>query len=147
MKLPDEVRERFRQYGSQGGRVRAARLSATRRREVARTAAISRWVRERFGAARFEELGLPGGDLVDAGLAALVSGEETKESLLVSLGAPRLRREGVPVPEPLGNPEQKLYDRIERESPELAHARYNALLRRLVSFADACALARSDRRA
>lgn len=145
MELPKEVREQFRAYGEQGGRVRAARLGPARRRQVARVAAISRWVRERFGGASFEQLGLPGGDLVDAGLVALATGEVTNESLLVSLGAPRLRREGVPVPDCHENPERRLYERLERTDHELAYSRYNALLDRLVSFANACATARRDR--
>jgi len=33
---------------------------------------------------------LPGGDLVERGLADLAEGRETAESLLVSIGAPRL---------------------------------------------------------
>ena len=98
MRLPKSVRERFRAYGREGGRARAARMSPGARESVARKAAIGRWIRVRFGAPSFEALGLPGGEVIDAGLAALAAGEESTESLLVSLAAPRLRREGVPVP-------------------------------------------------
>jgi hypothetical protein len=50
----------------------------------------------------------PGGDLVQEGLADLARGEETIPALLVSIGA-----------------------------SDSAHSRYNALVRRLVSFEDA----------
>lgn len=115
------------------------------RRAVARRAAAARWIRHRFGAASFEELGLPGGDLIDAGLADLASERTTLESLAVSLAAPRLRREGVPVGPALEDPERRLFERLARTEGDLAHARYNAYLTRLVSFADACRLIRSRR--
>lgn len=77
----------------------------------------------------------PGGDLIDKGLADLAAGEETPESLLVSIGAPRLRLAGIPVPsDTLPNPERRLYDRLALEDSDSAHTRYNALIRRLVSF-------------
>lgn len=145
MKLPDEIRERFRRYGRAGGRRRAERMTPADRRAVARRAATARWTRERFGASSFEELGLPGGDLVDAGLDALASGRVTAESLAVSLAAPRLRREGVPVGSVLDDPERRLFELLSQRDGDLAHARYNAFLRRLVSFADSCRLARLAR--
>lgn len=145
MKLPDEIRELFRRHGHEGGRRRAARMSPDQRTRVARRAAMTRWIRRRFGGASFEALGLPGGDVVDAGLADLTAGRVTAESLVVSLAAPRLRREGVPVGAPLEDPEHRLYRLLEQADPGLAHARFNALLRRVVSFADACRSARRDR--
>jgi hypothetical protein len=90
-------------------------------------------------------LGLPGGDLVDQGLADLAAGKITLESLLVSLAAPRLRREGVPVGAALADPERRLFRLLSRKGMDLAHARYNAYRRRIVSFADACRAARLDR--
>jgi len=138
MKLPSEVRERFRRYGSAGGRARAARLSPAARKRVARDAAAARWILQRFGASRFESLGLPGGDLVDAGLADLSRGRTTVESLLVSLAAPRLRREGVPLGSTQRDPEARLYALLTRSAGDLAHARYNAYLGQIVSFANAC---------
>lgn len=63
----------------------------------------------------------------------------------MSLAAPRLRREGVPVVEVLDDPERRLYELLSRTEGDLAHARYNACLKQLVSFADACRLARTDR--
>lgn len=145
MELPEQVREEFRRHGRDGGRARAARLSPQRRKLIARRAAASRWIRERFGATSFEALGLPGGDIIDAGLADLAAGKETEGSLLVSLAAPRLRREGVPVGPSLDNPDERLYELLAGIDPDLAHARYNAYLRRVVSFADACRFARRDR--
>jgi hypothetical protein len=140
MKLPKSVREQFRAYGRDGGRTRAERMSADARKTVARRAAIRRWVKERFGGPDFETLGLPGGALIDAGLSDLAAGRESAESLLVSLAAPRLLREGVPVPrETFPDAESRLYRLLERADETLAHARYNALRRQVVSFADACA--------
>ena len=114
------------------------------RSAVARRAATTRWIRRRFGAPSFEALGLPGGDLVDAGLADLADDETSIESLLVSLAAPRLRREGVPVGPVQEDPEGRLYDLLSRDAGELAHSRYGAYLRQMVSFANACHRARRD---
>lgn len=108
---------------------------------------MARWIGERFGATSFEAAGLPGGEIVDSGLADLVAGRVTRDSLLVSVAAPRLRREGVPVPSDpaLSQPEERLYALLEAACPGLAHARYNACLRRIVSFADACRAIRHPR--
>ena len=119
-------------------------MTPERRKEVARRAATVRWIRERFGAASFAALGLPGGDIVDAGLDDLAAGQATEESLAVSLAAPRLRREGVPVGATLGDPESGLYALLAATNADLAHPRYGAYLRRMVSFADACRSARID---
>ena len=66
------------------------------------------------------------------------------ESLLVSIAAPRLKREGVPIGRVEAEPEQRLYALLEQTEGELAHARYTAHLRRIVSFADACRLFRAS---
>lgn len=145
MKLPPEVREKFRRYGRQGGKARAVKLDKTARSRVASRAAVARWLKERFGDSCFTALGFPGGDIVDAGLADLANGTVSPQSLAVSLAAPRLRREGVPVPAPLPDAEDRLYDLLVGTSGDLAHARYSAYLRQLASFADACRLARCDR--
>ncbi len=145
MKLSREVRKRFQEFGSAGGRARATRMDPAARRRVARWAAIRRWTRARFGAAGFAELGLPGGELVDAGLCALVAESETLESLVVSLAAPRLRREGVPVPSTtFPDADRRLYRVLEQTCGDLAHTRYLAYLRQIVSFADACGTVRLD---
>lgn len=145
MKLPPEIRERFRRHGRAGGRLRASRMTPEARRSVARRAASARWIRERFGSSSFRDLGLPGGHVVDTGLADLADGRATVESLLVSLAAPRLRREGVPLSAVLANPEDRLFELLSRSTGDLAHARYNAHLRQISSFADACRSARFDR--
>ena len=79
-------------------------------------------------------LDLPGGDLVEAGIRDLEHGTESVEALLVSIGAPRLRALGLPVPPGLASPELRLYELLRREEPDAAHSRYNALVRRLVRF-------------
>jgi len=118
-------------------------MNAAARKSVARRAALGRWTRARFGGASFAALGFPGGEIVDAGIADLVAGRETAESLLVSLAAPRLHREGVPLPAELRpDPESRLYALLCRTEGELAHARYLAYLRQASSFADACRHAR-----
>lgn len=80
---------------------------------------------------------LPGADLVEKGIADLARGVESTESLLVSSGRSRLRRAGVEVPEGPANPERRLYELLARRDADGAHSRYNALIRRLVSFAHA----------
>ena len=77
---------------------------------------------------------LPGADLVTAGLADLERGVESVEALLVSIGAPRLTELGYDVRSPLASPEKRLYERLAAEDADAAHSRYNALVRRLVSF-------------
>jgi hypothetical protein len=114
------------------------------RTRAARRAATRRWIKVRFGGSDFQGLGLPGGALIDAGLAALADGHESIDSLLVSLAAPRLRREGVPVPRNVFlDADVRLYRRLERVDGALAHARYLACLRQVASFADACSTARA----
>lgn len=81
---------------------------------------------------------LPGGDLVQEGIADLARGIESIASLLVSIGAYRLRRVGLPIPEDvIGSPENRLYEKLAESDPDSAHSRYNALVRRLVSFENA----------
>ena len=77
---------------------------------------------------------LPGEDLVQKGLADLQRGIESEEALLVSIGAPRLRRLGYEIAKPFASPEHRLYGVLSRSDPAAAHSRYNALVRRLVSF-------------
>jgi hypothetical protein len=80
----------------------------------------------------------PGGDLVQEGLADLGRGVETVPALLVSIGAPRLRRIGLSIPETVfPSPEHRLYELLAQSDPDSAHSRYNALVQRLVSFENA----------
>ena len=77
----------------------------------------------------------PGGDLVQEGIADLSRGIESVPALLVSIGASRLRRIGLEVPETVfPSPEHRLYEKLAETDPDSAHSRYNALVRRLVSF-------------
>ena len=77
---------------------------------------------------------LPGADLVREGLADLARGVESVSALLVLIGAPRLRRLGLDVPDAPDFPEHRLYAKLAEEDSDAAHSRYNALIRRLVSF-------------
>jgi hypothetical protein len=86
--------------------------------------------------------GLPGEDLVRRGLDDLESGIESVEALLVSIGGPRLRALGIDVPDSVVNPEHRLYEVLSRSASDAAHSRYNALIRRLVSFERALACGR-----
>jgi hypothetical protein len=146
MKMPTELRQWFAEQGRLGGQRRARNLSAEARRQIAAGAAVKRWTQKRFGAQNFESLGLPGGQLIDLGLRDYVVGTRSPEALLIDLAAPRLQREGVPVPRPapgwrneVPDPHRSLYELLELSAGELAHSRYNALQRQVVSFADALA--------
>jgi hypothetical protein len=80
---------------------------------------------------------LPGEEFVNDGLIDLKAGRETIPALLVAIGAPRLRRLGIELPEhSFDSPEHRLYLRLAAENPDSAHSRYNALIRRLVSYED-----------
>jgi tetratricopeptide (TPR) repeat protein len=83
--------------------------------------------------------GLPGSDLIADGLRDLEAHIESPTALLVSIGAPRLRELGLDVPRALPNPEHRLYRLLAAEDADAAHGRYNALVRRLVSFEHALA--------
>jgi hypothetical protein len=84
---------------------------------------------------------LPGAELVEAGLADLERGVESEEALLVSIGAPRLQALGFEIRSPIESPEHRLYELLAADDPDGAHSRYNALVRRLVSFERAAACA------
>ena len=88
---------------------------------------------------------LPGEELTTKGLDDLARGEETIESLLVSIGAPRLSARGLDVSSPFDSPEKRLYERLHAEDPDSAHSGYNALVRWLVSFERAAERAASNR--
>lgn len=82
---------------------------------------------------------LPGGDLIEQGLADLRSGVVSIASLLVQVGSPKLKRLGFEVEVPAIHsaadfPEHRLYEMLARDSSDAAHGRYNALLNRLTSF-------------
>ena len=84
---------------------------------------------------------LPGGDLFVQGVEDLLRGGSTEASLLVSLARTRLIQAGLEVPPsptgPSGRPSHELYDLLAATHGNDAHSRYNALLRRIASFARA----------
>ncbi len=88
---------------------------------------------------------LPGGDLVASGLSDLEAGKLTAAALLVSIGAPRLRSLGIAIPRTVAHPEHRLYELLAQSEPAAARGRYNALIRRLVSFERALACVASRR--
>jgi hypothetical protein len=86
---------------------------------------------------------LPANDLITSGIEDLRSNRETIAALLVAIGAPKLRSLGLEVPKDLpANPEHRLYDLLSATKPDSAHSKYNALIRRLVSFERAVACVR-----
>jgi len=78
--------------------------------------------------------GLPGADLVERGVADLRRRNASVEALLVSIGASRLSSLGYDVTGAFDDPEKRLYARLATDGENAAHSRYNALVRRLVSF-------------
>jgi hypothetical protein len=77
-------------------------------------------VLDRLGAAS----GLPGADVVEQGIAELEAGQETIQSVLVSIGAPRLTQLGFRLPSPISSPEHRLYELLAAEDADSAHSRY-----------------------
>lgn len=79
----------------------------------------------------------PGAELIELGLADYAVGSVTPESCLLAVAWGRLQRNGLPLPartpERFPEPELQLYELLQREGGD-AYARYNALLRRLISF-------------
>lgn len=77
---------------------------------------------------------LPGSELVSVGLADLAAKRQSVPALLVSLAATRLRGLGFEVIDPIPDADHRLWEALARDDPDAAHSRYNALVRRLVSF-------------
>jgi len=72
---------------------------------------------------------------VTKGLEDLAAGRETAPALVVAMAAPRLRALGFDVPAGPGErSSHRLYELLSEEGPG-AHSRYNALVRRIASFA------------
>ena len=87
--------------------------------------------------ARRNDASLPGEELVETGLADLSQGRVSDFSLLVLIAAPRLRRLGIQIPnQPTSQSyEHQLYARLDERLGTAAHAYYNSLIRRIVSYA------------
>jgi hypothetical protein len=77
---------------------------------------------------------LPGAEIVAEGLRDLEAGVTSIASLLVSIGAPRLRRNGMRVEHTVSSPEMRLYGILQQQYGDGAHSRYNGLIRRLLRF-------------
>ncbi|MEX1117414.1 MAG: hypothetical protein WEB60_01340 [Terrimicrobiaceae bacterium] len=88
---------------------------------------------------------LPGSDLISKGLHDLSEGLTTIESCLVEIARPRLERCGlIHKAPPSFDREITLYHLLAQQ-PGASHARFNALLRELVSFEHALDLRLSKR--
>ena len=78
---------------------------------------------------------LPGEDLIEAGVQDLRAGRETIAALLVAIGSPRLRRLGLELPEQLPKIRNTASTTCSRKTiQDSAHSRYNAFIRKLVSY-------------
>lgn len=87
---------------------------------------------------------LPGADLVASGVEDLARGVLSAEALLVAAASPRLRSLGLHIPAvPVEEPLHRLYDLLASAESRDAHARLNALIGRIVSFARAAEHARA----
>ena len=81
----------------------------------------------------------PGGEIVEKGLEDLAHGIHSEEALLLLAAGPRLRVLGLEIRDPGGieRPfEHRLFELLEERLDRGAHSAYNALIGRLVSFAD-----------
>ena len=80
---------------------------------------------------------LPGADLIEEGLQDAALERRTVPALLVAIGAPRLQGLGISVP-PFDcsgiSPEMELYLLLSESYGVDAHAHYNSLIGKLVSF-------------
>lgn len=84
--------------------------------------------------------GLPGADLVLAGLKEIRDGAPGEYGMLVLIASPRLNGLGLNIPASinLDRPlEHELYSRLELSPAGDAYSRYNALLRSIASFCHA----------
>ncbi len=81
--------------------------------------------------------GLPGAELIAAGLREVAAGDVTVRACLVWIAQPRLQRLGLfppGAPVVIHEPELTLYRLLVRQGVGDPYQEYNALLRRLVSF-------------
>lgn len=80
---------------------------------------------------------LPGGDLIEQGIADGAAGRITPASCLVAIGRTRLGRAGINFSNDcirlIAEPERQLYQLLCQESND-PYSRYNSLIRRLISF-------------
>jgi hypothetical protein len=84
--------------------------------------------------------GLAGEELVRYGIEELRARKRTESALLMLVAGPRLRGLGIDVHEPhdIAPPyEHRLYEYLAEKYGDSAYRRYNAMIRRIVSFARA----------
>lgn len=94
--------------------------------------------------------GLPGEELICQGIEDLRERRESVESLMVQIGASRMRAAGLDIPlfsKPDIDAELRLYGLLSSQFGNEAYPRYNALLRRLISFERALECRQSARAA
>lgn len=139
--ISPSIRKYLKTIGRKGGKARAKKMTCAARSSGARKAVISRWMQKRFGAENFKKLGIPGWEIVDAGLKDLVDGNLTSINALTVLELrPKLRFLGVPVPDVKkrsSNIRDLLYREMEEKHGDMAYARFSALLERVDSFCHA----------
>jgi len=84
---------------------------------------------------QFDEA-IPGADLVNKGLIDLACNRQSVEALLVLIARPWFESRNIPIPKVhlADDAEMCLYALLEEQDAKSAYSRYNALLRRLVSF-------------
>jgi hypothetical protein len=138
--MKNAVRRYLAEIGRKGG-MRSRRQLAP---EVARAMVRAREARRAARAFAASALAtstpaLPGVELVQSGLDDLANKSVSDASLLVAIAAPRLARLGVRVVSDVRDPERALQERLLAEHGDAAHGRYNALRRRITSFANAAA--------
>lgn len=87
---------------------------------------------------------LPGAEIVLPGIADLKAGEMSIDALAVLSAAPRIRALGLETGVAQGEvpAAHQLYERLHRDLGDAAHSRYNAILGRVTSFAQAAERAR-----
>jgi hypothetical protein len=79
--------------------------------------------------------GLPGEPAIRKGLQDFASGKKTLESLLIQIGASRLRSSGIPIEGKVDpDADYRLYELLESSHGDGAFSQYNAWIRQLVSF-------------
>ncbi|MGH2914841.1 MAG: hypothetical protein ACRDMX_07625 [Solirubrobacteraceae bacterium] len=79
--------------------------------------------------------GLPGGELIEQGLADLRAGSRSPEAFLLSRFYGRLAQVGVALPaDPLPDPDRGMYLALEERYGSGAHSVHNSMTRRLLSY-------------
>jgi hypothetical protein len=82
---------------------------------------------------------LPGAEIVLPGILDIEAGRESVNAIAVQCAATRLRGVGLNAPGVRGGvpAAHRLYARLSDDLGDAAHSRYNAILRRVASFAGA----------